>query len=161
MSENNSVLDTEVEKSEFTAATNNAPEGRKSKKQRGNRKSRQPEELAVKEKSRVLSMRAKDEQDNQNQGEAKGQDTAMVANETKAGKNHGVKKRKMQNQTDHEGEKISRKRSKKNKVAVGKDVVDKLDMLIEQYRSKFSQQGSQGNDTDKRSSRQLRKWFQL
>ena len=166
ISENDSVLNTEVEEAEFTAAINNAPERHKSKKQKANRKSRQPEELAVKEKSGVLSMRAKDEQDSQNHGggkSAKGQDAAIDANETKAGKkaDHAVKKREMQNQKDYEGEKISRKRSKKNKVPVGKDVVDKLDKLIEQYRSKFSQQGSQGNDTDKKSTRELRKWFQL
>ncbi|XP_042483223.1 RNA-binding protein 28-like isoform X1 [Macadamia integrifolia] len=42
----------------------------------------------------------------------------------------------------------------------GKEVVDKLDMLIEQYRSKFSQRTSDKPDGEKQGSTQLRRWFQ-
>lgn len=54
-----------------------------------------------------------------------------------------------------EGERnTKRKRSKQNKNPSG-EVVDKLDMLIEQYRSKFSQPKS-----GKQDSKKLRRWFQ-
>ncbi|KAI9182271.1 hypothetical protein LWI28_023758 [Acer negundo] len=65
-------------------------------------------------------------------------------------------KRKMENQTGQKGE----KKSKKNQP--GREVVDKLDMLIEQYKSKYSQQSSKKTDGggDKQGSKQLRRWFQ-
>ncbi|XP_015892442.1 uncharacterized protein LOC107426710 [Ziziphus jujuba] len=53
-----------------------------------------------------------------------------------------------------------RRRSNKKQDQSGRDVVDKLDMLIEQYRSKYSQHGSNQTDGEKQGSRQLRKWFQ-
>ncbi|XP_022726046.1 RNA-binding protein 28-like isoform X2 [Durio zibethinus] len=53
-----------------------------------------------------------------------------------------------------------RKRSKRNKDPSGRDVVDKLDMLIEQYRSKFSQQKSKTSDAEKQGSKKIRRWFQ-
>ena len=60
-----------------------------------------------------------------------------------------------------EGETNSkRKRSKRNKDPSGRDVVDKLDMLIEQYRSKFSQPKSETPDAEKQGSKKLRRWFQ-
>ncbi|XVF01054.1 hypothetical protein REPUB_Repub04eG0054600 [Reevesia pubescens] len=61
----------------------------------------------------------------------------------------------------HDGEKNSkRKRSKRNKDPSGRDVVDKLDILIEQYRSKFSQPKSEAPDAEKLGSKKLRRWFQ-
>lgn len=61
----------------------------------------------------------------------------------------------------HEGETNSiRKRSKRNKDPSGRDVVDKLDMLIEQYRSKFSQPKPETFDAEKQGSKKLRRWFQ-
>ncbi len=72
-------------------------------------------------------------------------------------------KRKLWDQTEQQKEdKDLRKRNrlKKNKDPVGQDVADKLDMLIEQYGSKFSHQSSQKSDGEKQGSRQLRKWFQ-
>lgn len=57
------------------------------------------------------------------------------------------------------GERNLKKRRRANEKQ-GKDVVDKLDMLIEQYRSKYSQQSSSQTDGEKQGSRQLRKWFQ-
>ncbi|CAL8176035.1 unnamed protein product [Prunus armeniaca] len=53
-----------------------------------------------------------------------------------------------------------RKKSKKNKGPLGRDVTDKLGMLIEQYRSKYSQQSTVRPDGVKQGSRKLRKWFQ-
>ncbi|KAK2665395.1 hypothetical protein Ddye_003969 [Dipteronia dyeriana] len=64
-------------------------------------------------------------------------------------------KRKMENQTGQKGE----KKLKKNQP--GREVVDKLDMLIERYKSKYSQQSSNKTDCgDKQGSKQLRRWFQ-
>lgn len=52
------------------------------------------------------------------------------------------------------------KKRKKNTDPVGRDVVDKLDVLIEQYRSKFSKGGSDQTDGNKQCSKKLRRWFQ-
>lgn len=71
------------------------------------------------------------------------------------------KKRKQKDQTEGQrGGKIleSRKRSKKNKDPLGRDVVDKLDVLIEQYRSKFSNLNK--SDGEKQGSVQLKRWFE-
>ncbi|KAJ4716578.1 RNA-binding 28 [Melia azedarach] len=71
-------------------------------------------------------------------------------------------KRKLEDQTEVQtGEKsMKRKRPRKNNDSSGREVVDKLDMLIEQYRNKFSQQSSNNTDGDKKGSKQLRRWFQ-
>ncbi|KAI3448013.1 hypothetical protein Pfo_004678 [Paulownia fortunei] len=53
----------------------------------------------------------------------------------------------------------NRKRSKKND-PVGRDVVDKLDMLIEQYRSKFAGSHSVQTDDKKQGSKHLKRWFE-
>ncbi|XP_039006896.1 RNA-binding protein 28-like isoform X2 [Hibiscus syriacus] len=59
-----------------------------------------------------------------------------------------------------EGETNSkRKRPRRNKDPSGRDVLDKLDMLIEQYRSKFSQPKS-APEAEKQGSKKLRRWFQ-
>lgn len=52
------------------------------------------------------------------------------------------KKRKLQEQNDKEGGENMMRRRSRNKDPVGRDVTDKLDMLIEKYRSTFSQQNS-------------------
>ncbi|KAJ4966654.1 hypothetical protein NE237_018503 [Protea cynaroides] len=52
-----------------------------------------------------------------------------------------------------------RKKSKDRKDS-GNEVMDKLDMLIEQYRSKFSQRTSDRPDGEKQGSKRLRRWFQ-
>ncbi|KAM1002524.1 uncharacterized protein LOC126586666 [Malus sylvestris] len=71
-------------------------------------------------------------------------------------------KRKLQAQKEVEGgeNETRRKRPKKNKDPLGRDVVDKLDLLIEQYRSKYSQRSSAQTDGEKQGSKKLRKWFQ-
>ncbi|KAJ1388614.1 RNA-binding domain superfamily [Sesbania bispinosa] len=112
----------------------------------------------------VQTHKSKNNRDGHNHGDAslEGQNTGIGISGTKSGNkdNVGFRKRKMQNQEEQAGQKVSKKRPKKNKDSVGKDVVDKLDMLIEQYRSKFSHKDSQGNDGEKKASKQLRKWFQ-
>nr|GMD05031.1 RNA-binding protein 28 [Ipomoea batatas] len=50
------------------------------------------------------------------------------------------------------------KKSKKNKDPLGRDVVDKLDVLIEQYRSKFSKGSSDQTDGNKHGSKRLRSY---
>ncbi|TKY68107.1 RNA-binding protein 28 isoform X1 [Spatholobus suberectus] len=153
-----SVLNTNGE-SGGTLANRKSPQGHKSKRQKGNNKSKK----ALRENPGALSMKSKNNQDGQNNGGASldGQNTATDTKRRKSGNKDdvGFRKRKMQNQ-DQAGQKVSKKRPKKNKDSVGKDVVDKLDVLIEQYRSKFSHKGSQGSDGEKKPSKQLRKWFQ-
>lgn len=53
----------------------------------------------------------------------------------------------------------NRKRRKKND-PVGRDVVDKLDVLIEQYRSKFTGSDSIQTDDKKQGSKHLKRWFE-
>ncbi|GAB2247632.1 hypothetical protein Droror1_Dr00007514 [Drosera rotundifolia] len=54
-----------------------------------------------------------------------------------------------------------RTRNKKNKDGgAGHEVMDKLDMLIEQYRTKFSQRSSGTGDEAKQGARPLKRWFQ-
>ncbi|XP_073033608.1 uncharacterized protein [Primulina eburnea] len=53
----------------------------------------------------------------------------------------------------------NRKKGQKNN-AVGKDMVDKLDLLIEQYRSKFTQNDSLRSDDKKQGSKRLKRWFE-
>lgn len=73
------------------------------------------------------------------------------------------RKRKQQEKADEQkgtGSWERRKRPKKNKDPVGQDVVDKLDMLIEQYKTKFSQQNLSKSNGERQGSGQLRKWYQ-
>ncbi|KAG4969095.1 hypothetical protein GLYMA_12G236300v4 [Glycine max] len=155
-----SVLNTNGE-SGVAVANGKSPQGHKSKRQKGNNKSKK----ALKEnREAALSMKPKNNENGHNNGGAslEGQNTATDSNRRKSGNKDdvGFRKRKMQNQEQEAGQKVLKKRLKKNKGSVGKDVVDKLDMLVEQYKSKFSHKGSLENDGEKRHSKQLRKWFQ-
>ena len=147
-----------------TGANGKSPEGRKFRRQKDKQKGRRAEEYSHNENSDALSTEQKNNQGGQSRGGAplEGQNTATDNKKAKSGNkvDVGSRKRKVQNQ-GQEDQKVSKKRPKKNKESAGKDVVDKLDMLIEQYRSKFSHKGSQGNDGDKKPSKQLRKWFEL
>ncbi|KAL9259748.1 RNA-binding protein 28-like protein [Drosera capensis] len=61
---------------------------------------------------------------------------------------------------DDQGAK-KRTRNKKNKDGgAGHEVMDKLDRLIEQYRTKFSQRSSGAGDEAKQGARPIRRWFQ-
>ncbi|XP_044490540.1 RNA-binding protein 28 isoform X2 [Mangifera indica] len=86
----------------------------------------------------------------------------MIGNDPSEKANFRQGKRKLEDQTErHKRDKsMKQKRPKKSKDPPGRDVVDKLDMLIERYRSKFSQQSSKKSDGDKQGSKQLRRWFQ-
>lgn len=53
----------------------------------------------------------------------------------------------------------NRKKGKKND-AVGKNMLDKLDLLIEQYRSKFTQNDSLQSSDKKHGSKRLKRWFE-
>ncbi|CAL0303428.1 unnamed protein product [Lupinus luteus] len=138
-------------------------EGHKFKRQKGNHKNNGAEDSPLKQNSDALSRKPKTVKGTGNHGNTshEAQNTTIDTNRVKTGNKDdvGFRKRKMQNQ-EEAGQDASRKRSKKKKAPVGKEAVDKLDMLIEQYRSKFSHKGSQGNDGDKKPSKQLRKWFE-
>lgn len=146
-------------------ANGKSPQGHKSKRQKGNNnKTTSSEVSSLKDNPKALSMKSKNNQDGQNPSGTllEAQNTAIDTNRKKSGNKDdvGYRKRKMQNQEEQGGEKVSRRRQKKKKEPAGKEVVDKLDMLIEQYRSKFSHKGSKGNDGEKQDSKQLRRWFQ-
>ncbi|XP_058748117.1 uncharacterized protein LOC131620942 isoform X2 [Vicia villosa] len=140
-------------------ASGKSPQGGKFKKQKDNPKSTNTKVLSSKESSKDSSAR---KLANNQDGRNHSKNTAI---DSRIGKQSGKKddgvygKRKMQNQ-EQAGEQVPGKRARKNKDPVGKDTVDKLDKLIEQYRSKFSNKGSQGNDGERKQSKQLRKWFQ-
>ncbi|OWM80287.1 hypothetical protein CDL15_Pgr019567 [Punica granatum] len=73
-----------------------------------------------------------------------------------------LKKRKLEQRTE-QIENVGpqkNKRAKKVKQPPGREAVDKLDRLIEQYRSKFSQQSSDKTDGERQASKQLRRWFE-
>ncbi|RYR44270.1 hypothetical protein Ahy_A08g040627 isoform A [Arachis hypogaea] len=141
-----------------TVANGNTPEGHKFKKQKG-KKSRKAEELPEKENLDALAMKPKKNQDGRSRGRAQleGQNPSIDTKKATSGNKVDVGSRKRKMQNEQGDQKVSKKRPKKNKQSVGKDAVDKLDMLIEQYRSKFSHKRSEGNDGDKKPSKQLRK----
>ncbi|XP_073149549.1 uncharacterized protein [Henckelia pumila] len=77
-----------------------------------------------------------------------------------AGKHRKSRAFKDQSEQSKEGTNPrNRKKGKKNG-AVGKDMVDKLDLLIEQYRSKFTQNDSLRSDDKKQGSKRLKRWFE-
>ena len=55
---------------------------------------------------------------------------------------------------------MKRRKNRQNKDPLGQDTVDKLDLLIEQYRSKFSGNRTDKSDSQKLGSRRLGRWFQ-
>lgn len=62
-------------------------------------------------------------------------------------------------QSDDTGS-MKRRKNRQNKDPLGQDTVDKLDLLIEQYRSKFSGNRTDRTDGEKQGSRRLGRWFQ-
>ncbi|KAK1358581.1 RNA-binding protein 28-like [Heracleum sosnowskyi] len=71
----------------------------------------------------------------------------------------GRKKRKLQDRTvlNKDFSSHERKKSKKNKEPLGRDMEDKLDVLIKQYTSKFS---GKAEGEKQGPPRQLKRWFQ-
>ncbi|KAL4615860.1 hypothetical protein ACB092_07G157400 [Castanea dentata] len=163
-----SVKDSVSNKEENRVFNRAATEGRGSnKKQKGNPASAKAKEFSSKEKPEGSKWKSKNQQDDGNPGSGRSLNRKMTdsdAHKSKSSEDAVVqlKKRKLQDQTEQQKKNRDlkdRRRSKKTKVPVGKDEKDKLDVLIEQYRSKYSQKRSQKSD-DEKPSRQLRKWFQ-
>lgn len=74
-----------------------------------------------------------------------------------------TKRRKLEDKTNQQKQNMSlqvKKKDKKNKNPAGRDAEDKLDMLIEQYRSKFTNNSSNQTDSKQQGSKQLKRWFQ-
>ncbi|XP_077213938.1 RNA-binding (RRM/RBD/RNP motifs) family protein isoform X1 [Tasmannia lanceolata] len=69
------------------------------------------------------------------------------------------KKRKRQDFAVSEQQKEVKRSKKKKKKSSGREMEDKLDMLIEQYRSKFSHRSSNKVGALKQGSGELRRWF--
>jgi nucleolar protein 4 len=59
-----------------------------------------------------------------------------------------------------EGNDLNLRKRSKGKDPLGRDTEDKLDMLIEQYRAKFSGKGKNDSEGEKQGSRRLGRWFQ-
>ncbi|KAD3066497.1 hypothetical protein E3N88_34377 [Mikania micrantha] len=55
---------------------------------------------------------------------------------------------------------VKRRKNKQNKEPLGLDIADKLDVLIEQYRSKFSGNQTNKSEGENQRSRRLGRWFQ-
>ncbi|KAJ0680620.1 putative RNA recognition motif domain, nucleotide-binding alpha-beta plait domain superfamily [Helianthus annuus] len=68
------------------------------------------------------------------------------------------KKRSRDKRVQNEDTVLTKRR--KNKDPLGQDTVDKLDMLIEQYRSKFSGNRTNKSEGENQGSRRLGRWFQ-
>lgn len=69
-----------------------------------------------------------------------------------------LKKRKWQDGVASEKQRNTK--SSKKKTSSGKELEDKLDKLIEQYRNKFSQHSLSKTEAVKQESRGLRRWFE-
>ncbi|CAM8929500.1 unnamed protein product [Rhodiola kirilowii] len=66
-------------------------------------------------------------------------------------------KRKLEHPAQQPNE---RKKTKSNKNSGAHEVVDKLDKLIEQYRTKFTQNLSDKSGNERKNSKELRRWYQ-
>ncbi|KAG6709433.1 hypothetical protein I3842_06G132300 [Carya illinoinensis] len=146
-----------------------AAEGhRASKKQKSNLAGAKEKDVYPKGKPEGSKWKSKNHPDGRNPDNGRslgGKTIASDASKLKTSMEADVqpKKRELRNQRENPKEErdLRRgKRPKKRKDPVGQDAADKLDMLIEQYRSKFSRQSDEKTDGEKQGSRQLRKWFQ-
>ncbi|XP_047970098.1 RNA-binding protein 28-like isoform X2 [Salvia hispanica] len=82
----------------------------------------------------------------------------------KEGRNAGMPRKRMpreqfEQSKEGDGGERNRKRRKRSD-PVGRDVTDKLDKLIEKYRSKFTGSGSTQSDVKKQGTKSLKRWFQ-
>lgn len=71
-----------------------------------------------------------------------------------------LKNRKSQDSFEPGLPEKTKSKNKKRKSASEPEVVDKLDMLIERYRSKFTQKKPQTSEGGKQGYRQLTRWFE-
>ncbi|XP_047955273.1 RNA-binding protein 28-like isoform X2 [Salvia hispanica] len=97
--------------------------------------------------------------------EAGGQEPIQSNTVTKKeGRDAGMPRKRMpreqfEQSTEGDGGERNRKRRKRSD-PVGRDVTDKLDKLIEQYRSKFTGSSSTQSDGKKQGTKSLKRWFQ-
>ncbi|XP_041994786.1 RNA-binding protein 28-like isoform X1 [Salvia splendens] len=97
--------------------------------------------------------------------EAGGQEPIQSNTVTKKeGRDVGMPRKRMpreqfEQSTEGDGGERNRKRRKRSD-PVGRDVTDKLDKLIEQYRSKFTGSSSSQSDGKKQGTKSLKRWFQ-
>ncbi|KAL2477969.1 RNA-binding (RRM/RBD/RNP motif) family protein [Forsythia ovata] len=135
-------------------------EGRSTKKQKGSLQSRidgtSPEKTLKGSKQQV--------QNQQKRRKPEGKESLPVVSAHKQSQvedsNMKRQRRGLQDLTKPKEGSNPRKRGKRNNDPLGRDVVDKLDMLIEQYTSKFTQNNSNPTDDKKQGSKQLKRWFQ-
>lgn len=149
----------------------------------GSKDGDQPKNKGV--KGAAFSAEKRDEKKNKKEGKKLG-GTKQKLNDNQEGKRHGgfgsektgnatpkvgqseyvaarATKRKFEDKTNQQKQSVSlqnRKKDKKKKDAVGRDGVDKLDMLIEQYTSKFTRGSSNQTNSNQQRSKQLKRWFQ-
>jgi nucleolar protein 4 len=140
-------------------SVSNKVEGRATKKQKINLASGKAKEFSSKEKPVGSQWKSKNHQDGKKPDSGvspKGNMAVSVAQTLKSSTEADVhpRKRKLHNQKEE------RDLKRRNKAKKSEGAVDKLDMLIEQYRSKFSRQSSEKTGGEKQGSRQLRRWFQ-
>lgn len=70
-------------------------------------------------------------------------------------------KRKAKTDGGLEPQRARKDTKRRKKVSSGEEVVDKLDKLIEQYRSKFSQRGANKSKDEANSGhKEVRRWFE-
>lgn len=165
--ENRTSDDTAVSKKdevESRVINGAAGEGRgASKRQKNNPAIRKVKKSSLKEKSGGLKQKAEASEGNPEKRQHGRKSNDAQRSKFSEETNTQPEKRKVQGSTDFEmGENNlkSQKRRNKNKEPQGRDIGDKLDMLIEQYRSKYSKQSSNQTDGERQGSGKLRKWFQ-
>ncbi|XP_024163294.1 RNA-binding protein 28 isoform X2 [Rosa chinensis] len=143
-----------------------ATEGQRFPKRQKNGSDRKAEKISSKEvlggSSVEGSKRGRHHQDGRKAGggrlfagEIKAVDAPLSVSSRKT--NVEPKKRKLQEQKCMEGGENMMRRRPKNKDPTGRDVTDKLDMLIEKYRSTFSHQNSFQKGGGRQDS--IRKWI--
>ncbi|CAH9114105.1 unnamed protein product [Cuscuta epithymum] len=151
--------------------TENSRESEKSRKCKSNGEKEantEPARTAKKQKQKKVSIGSKEEKLKENNG--KGKLTDVRSQQMKSARTNksihieaGTHRSKgrlndetlLEKQSNTSG--VGKKR-KKNADPVGQDVMDKLDVLIDQYRSKFTK----GNfDQKSGNKKQLKRWFQL
>ncbi|XP_059656747.1 uncharacterized protein LOC132303489 [Cornus florida] len=142
-------------------------EGRATKKQRSNSTGGSEKLSPLKEKFEGSKQKLKNRQEGRKpdgRKSLKGESTPInVQSKYMEQEDVRLRKRKMENRTGGQKEDTSskkRNKTKKNKDPLGRDDADKLDVLIEQYRSKFSQRSSDKTNDEKQGTKQIRRWFQ-
>lgn len=142
-------------------------EGRASKKQKHDLTSREANNTTNKKvkdsKKKPVNQQEESKPDGIEAHAAKGKTFSRNKSGQFEGYKQENKKRRLQDQVQGTKEHIAlenRKKTKKNSDPLGRDVPDKLDMLIEQYRKKFAPRNSGQTDTGKQGSKQLKRWFQ-